>query len=68
MGSMERELEAGLKIAEKKFEKDLAVNRFLSIQADFEKLVAKGFAKKRGNNAFSVIDAHLKPKTSLNNK
>lgn len=68
MGTIEKELEDGLKIARKMRRDDSTIKRFQSIQSDFESLVAKGYVKKRGNNSLSVLDAHLKPKTSFNSK
>jgi hypothetical protein len=68
MGTIEKELEDGLRIAQEKGKDDSSIKRFQSIQSDFESLVAKGYVKKRGNNSLSVLDAHLKPKTSFNSK
>jgi hypothetical protein len=68
MSKIENELKSTINRANDRFNEDATVKRFQSIQSDFETLVAKGYAKKRGNNSLSVTDAHLKTRTVFNTK
>ena len=68
METLEKKVIEELKCLDKKFKQDNLAIEFEKTKKKFDKLVDKGFVKKRGNNLLSPTDAHIKNSVGFNTK
>ena len=66
METIDKKVTNELAALRSKFADDEKVKEFEKSLANFEELVKKGYAKKRGNHLISVSDSHIKSQTSYN--
>ena len=65
MGNLEKKLVETVKNETKKFENDSQIDKFMQAEKEFDEMVKKGLAKRRGNNLLPADEVHLK-KFSIN--
>ncbi len=68
METIENKLLEQVEMLKRKFVDSKRVRQFQETSKEFDKLVEKGFAKKRGNHLLSVTDAHVKSQVWFNAK
>jgi hypothetical protein len=52
-----KELKKAIETLDKKFSKDKLYEKFEKSSTEFDLMVEKGFAKKRGKHSFSLLDS-----------
>lgn len=67
MGKIDKEVKLQIKILEKRFTAKGRNEEYEKASMLFDSLIAKGLAKKRGNNLLSASDAHVKQHFKFNN-
>lgn len=68
MSTIEKELKKGLIEAGNRFKGDQRVEKFVQTSNEFNDLVRKGIAQKRGNNLLSLSDKEARSKIIFNSQ
>lgn len=63
MGDLEKRFKESLKSAGEGFKNDPVLKEYIEASKNFNKLVEKGFAVKRGHNLRSPGEMHLTPES-----
>ena len=66
MGSIERKVKESVTKIGLQFENDKTVKQYAQVSQEFNDLVSKGIAKKRGNNLLSLSDEGASSKIQFN--